>query len=318
VLATSSTAIGCSSAGGTNAFGSPGGSAGSAASGGSAAGGFGGGGGFSGGSGGFGATGGGSGVNCSDAARYVYVIDQNNTLLKFDPSIATPAAFTRVGPMGCRAGQGPNSMAIDRAGRAWVLYGTDNPLSPNQYDCAGVWFVDINNAACLGQSPFQCGSAGFYKFGMGYATDQAGGTTETLYIASLLRPALGRVDGNSGQVTSLGALSAGAEFTGNAKGELWGFFPGNPSRVLQIDKSNAQTLTTFNLPQLPPLGGAYAFAFAFWGGAFYIFYQVDGVDVTTNVWKLTTDGNVVKYIPNTGLRIVGAGVSTCAPIEPPT
>jgi hypothetical protein len=48
------------------------------------------------------------------------------------------------------------------------------------------------------------------------------------------------------------------------------------------------------------------------------FYQVDGVDVTTNVWKLTTDGNVVKYIPNTGLRIVGAGVSTCAPIEPPT
>jgi len=224
-----------------------------------------------------------------------------------------------VGTMGCAGGDGPNSMAVGRDGYAYVLYGAQDMFFPDVYTCAGVLKVDIKTAACAGPSAIQCGSSGFQKFGMGFATDTASTTAEALYLSNSLSPSLGKVDLQSGQVAILGGLPGGAEFTGNAKGELWGFFPDPaPPRVLQIDKTNGQTLTTFPLGALPDVGfSGYAYAFAFWGGAFYIFYYVQDVDSSTNVWKLDLDGNVTKYIPNTGMRIVGAGVSTCAPVEQP-
>ena len=60
-----------------------------------------------------------------------------------------------------------------------------------------------------------------------------------------------------------------------------------------------------------------AWAFAFWGGHFWLFTnpnmmgssQVDRYDPSANT--TTTEVNSV------GFRIVGAGVSTCAPVTPP-
>ena len=43
----------------------------------------------------------------------------------------------------------------------------------------------------------------------------------------------------------------------------------------------------------------------------------DSTDLSTNVWRVTVGGQVEKYIENTGLHVVGAGVSTCAPVESP-
>ena len=38
-------------------------------------------------------------------------------------------------------------------------------------------------------------------------------------------------------------------------------------------------------------------------------------DASTNVYKLETDdGSTTLVVPNSGYRIVGAGVSTCAPV----
>ncbi len=59
----------------------------------------------------------------------------------------------------------------------------------------------------------------------------------------------------------------------------------------------------------------FAYAFAFWGGSFYIFYLIDDLDSSTNVWKLDMDGTLTLHIADTGLRIVGAGVSTSVPVE---
>ena len=256
--------------------------------------------------------------DCADETKYVYVTDDKNRMYKFDPMIASKAAFSLVGTMGCKGGEGPNSMSVGRDGYAYVLYGTQNPYSGG-YNCAGVLKVDIKTAQCAGPSSFQCGSAGFQKFGMGFATDSASTSSESLYLSNSLQPGLGRVDFTTGSVIRVGDLPGAAEFTGNAKGELWGFFPDViPPAVIQVDKTNGNVLTTFPLSPLPPLGtGGYAYAFAYWGGSFYIFYQVNDYDSSTNVWRLDASGNVEKYIPNTGLRIVGAGVSTCAPIEPP-
>lgn len=263
-------------------------------------------------------SGGGVNANCAEETKFVYVIDSDNRMYKFDPTVQSPSAFSFIGPMGCQGGDGPNSMSVGRDGYAYVLYGAQDVFT-GDYNCVAVNKVDITNAQCAGASTFKCGSAGFQKFGMGFATDTASTASEALYLSNSLTPGLGRVDFGTGDVTLVGGLPGAAEFTGNANGELWGFFPDQqPPAVFQVDKATGDTLTHFSLSGLPPLGfGGYAYAFAYWGGSFYIFYQVDDYDDSTNVWKLDMDGSLTKYIPNTNLRIVGAGVSTCAPVAPP-
>lgn len=58
---------------------------------------------------------------------------------------------------------------------------------------------------------------------------------------------------------------------------------------------------------------AWAFAY-YWGGSFYLFYMVSPPDTATRVYKIGSEGTLNVHIDNTGLEIVGAGVSTCAPV----
>jgi hypothetical protein len=264
---------------------------------------------------------GGSGSGCSEAAKYVYVIDQDNSFYRFDPSIASPSAFERVGTLNCTVGEGPNSMSVSRDGFAYVLYGRDNILAPGGFECMAVNQVNIETANCIAATPFVCGSSGFTKFGMGYATDGPSTTAEHLFLGSVVDARFGTLDVVSGTVTPLPNLpNQGPEFTGNANGELWGFFPYEvPPKAMQIDKTTGAALQTLSLGSLPDVNSGYsaAWAFAYWGGSFYIFYMVDPPNSSSQVYKLEYDGTLVNYIPNTGLVIVGAGVSTCAPITPP-
>lgn len=268
-------------------------------------------------------------LSCADAGKYIFLFDKSDTLLRFDPTIADPSAITIVGPMQCASDQVvPNSMAVDREGRGWALYG--NWVStPQQYDCAGVFLVDLGDGHCLGKSQVVCGSSGFNAFGMAFVGNPAG-LDDTLYLANYVTPSLGKVDLSTGQIANLGTLPGSCELTGDAKGELWGFFPGDwlkkqPAELLELDPSNGQTLSTVPLPQIGaltpdaaayPFPGASDYATAFWGGYVYVFFYMDGYDSSTNVWKISPSGSVQKYISNTGWHIVGAGVSTCAPVTP--
>ena len=132
-----------------------------------------------------------------------------------------------------------------------------------------------------------------------------------LFIASSSE--LARIDENW-QITQIGNITGFPELTGNGLGELWGFFPeADPVHVSRIDKTNASLTQTHQLPQLE--SSASAWAFAFWGGDFYIFYE-SGSDSSTNVYKVIgSSGQMEDWIPNSGKRIVGAGVSTCAPYQ---
>jgi hypothetical protein len=264
---------------------------------------------------------GGSGGDCSEAAKLIYVIDDVNNFYKFDPTMASPSAFQLVGTLNCASTGTPNSMAVSREGYAYVLFGESDPYFPDTYNCSAVNKVDIQTAQCLGPTPFQCGAKGFEKFGMGYATESDQSTKETLYIGNSLTPALGSIDVTTGAVQSLGTMpNMGPEFTGNSVGELWGFFPyESPAAAIKLNKSNGQALQTLSLSSLPDAnqGLSMAWAFAYWGGEFYIFYMVSPPDSSSNVYKLNYNGTVTKYIANTGIVIVGAGVSTCAPITPP-
>ena len=73
------------------------------------------------------------------------------------------------------------------------------------------------------------------------------------------------------------------ELTGNGNAELWGWFPSDATgngtpRVEKIDKTSGAPLTTYMLPSLQGMPSAWAFAF--WGGDYWIFLakDIDAVD----------------------------------------
>ncbi len=252
--------------------------------------------------------------DCPERAKIVYVVTTDNKLYSFQPD---KLLFKLVGTLKCPAGFGssPFSMSVDRQANAWVLYW-------NGANATGIYKVSTLDASCTTTS-YKTASSNLEIFGMGFSANGPGQTDETLYViagsvssywsgidtlASISFPGL-----QASAVKSLD-FAGGAELTGNGKGELFGFFAGSsPPSVRQIDKITGKTnVTNWNLPT-SDFGSEGDVAFAQWGGVFYLFYQ-GPADSSTNVWKLdTATGKATVAKANTGLTIVGAGVSSCAP-----
>lgn len=312
---TSSSGGASGSSGGNGSSGS--GSGGSSGTGGSGSGSFGGSGG---GSGGSGSSSGGGGNNCSgQAANYVYVLSAENALYSFAPNLKK---FTMIGPLQCKTNMQPNSMAVDRDANAYVNYVQSDPTTGQ--DTAGVIYkVSTQDASCSPQ-PVMTLTNGWYRIGMGYSTDTAGGSSETLYVDGVGNGAtgqgtgLGKVDLAAGTVTPIGDFTGtvagqNAELTGTGDARLFGFFTSTPVRVAQVDKSSGATPNpvTMNGVQTPT-----DWAFSFWGGHFYL-YTSQGLGTTVADYDPTSGSVNPNYMPNIGFDIVGAGVSTCAPIVQP-
>jgi len=88
---------------------------------------------------------------------------------------------------------------------------------------------------------------------------------------------------------------------------------------VQLDKQSGSTLQT--LPVSSIAGSPEDWAVGFFGGAFWIFLQRDS-DTATNVYEVQrSTGKLTNLIPTIspslplGRHIVGAGVSTCAPVQ---
>lgn len=232
---------------------------------------------------------------CADqASQQIYVVATDMGFYRFYPEHLT---FERVGSLGCPTAAGTFSMAIDRRGIAWVEY-TDGRI----------YAVDTHDARCEA-TPFVPGKNGLGYFGMGYALntdDPKDG--ETLFLAG---NALVSLDTRSFETTFLGSLSMGrSELT--AIGSKLYAFTLESGVVSRIDKRNGATEETYRTSAIDDIGG---FAFAHWGGQFWIFSGRTSSTVTA--YSPETDESTV-VIPNTGMLIVGAGSSTCAPLTPPT
>lgn len=246
--------------------------------------------------------------DCPVAARPVYVIDGDTDMLSsFDPSSRT---FKDVGQLRCPAAQGatPFSMSVDRDATAWVVYSSGE-----------VFFVDTADATCR-PTQFRPDNS-FTVFGMGFVLESPTSTQDVLYIAGGTLAGLSQGDATLGSVdfaqqsyAPLAKLSGWPELTGTALGELWGFFPGtSPPKVAQIDRLTGAEGLTFPVTSID--GNPNAWAFAFWGGNFYLFYKSQ-TDDSTRVFELDGEtGSVEEIITQTGRYIVGAGVSTCAPTQ---
>jgi hypothetical protein len=272
---------------------------------------------------------GGAASDCSEATQVIYVVDKNNNFLSFDPR-HDANTFHLIGRLNCQAGvpwpetlsleASPFSMSVDRNGEAWVLYSSGE-----------IFRVNTSDASCE-RSNYLPGSNGFQLFGMGFVSDTAGGDSETLFVsggsASIALPNdttvpdLGMIDLGNFSTTKLGHISRGPgqrspEVTGLGNGELWAYFPGSglfsQSAIAQLDKMTGNRMRTFTLPG--EVGLVDAWAFAHYGGRYYIFVTSG----PSKVMRLDPMGNngagrVDTILQDTGYVVVGAGVSTCAPV----
>ena len=95
---------------------------------------------------------------------------------------------------------------------------------------------------------------------------------------------------------------------------MFGYFPGGNAHLTKLERQAAKIINGW--PLTPIAGAVRSWAFAHWGGKFYFFISVaEGATTRSRVLQLDPDtGESHVFIDNTPYRIVGAGVSTCAPL----
>lgn len=234
----------------------------------------------------------------------IYVVTDQAQLLRFDPRAAD---FTSIGILDCPVtGTGiaaPFSMAVDHQGTAYVVY-----------DDGELFAVSTATASCVPMSHVIHGDTFTPTYGMGFSAD-SGGHGETLFLASTDTPGhLGALDTSTFVVRDIGVFSndiGAAELTGTGDGRLFAFgvVPGlDGAHLAELDKADASVLSDM-IVSTPP--NPQAWAFAFWGGAFYFFtpYQVgrfEPADGSFDAMYVTLPTSVIG-------DITGAGASTCAP-----
>jgi hypothetical protein len=251
--------------------------------------------------------------NCPEEARLVYLVEVDQTgtsqgkLVQFNPSTLS---FREIGALQCPTGAGntPFSMSVDRQANAWVLYASGD-----------IFRVNTKTAACEA-TDFIPNQSGYQVFGMGFALNRPETADETLYVAGG-DPALIGTGGSGkiGYVTfpdltlyDVTTINGWPEMSGTAAAELWAFFPtGTSPRVARISPATGQESDVIPVTGID--GQANAWAFAHWGGDFWLFYKSQ-TDPSSRVFQVKKSGSVEEVLTDTGRYIVGAGVSTCAPL----
>jgi hypothetical protein len=234
--------------------------------------------------------------DCTDSSDLIYTVDKNTQkMYLYDPE---NNAFSLLGSLPCDdwGWEGdPGSMSVSRDGYAYV-----------RYSGGLLYEVDVTNLSCE-EAGFT--SSSFGAFGMGYATHTNNTWQDQLYVAN--SDSIASLDPQSGQMTTIGNMPSQSELTGNAAGELWAFLPlEQPAQLAQIDKQTGNIIDSISLNSFS-LENLDTFAFASWGGDFYLFVRLYGD--STKVFKVDRNGTQTEVLSDTGLNIVGAGVSTCAP-----
>jgi hypothetical protein len=241
---------------------------------------------------------------CVDAGEtQVYVITEQYVLYSFYPPTL---AFTEIGTIACPTttpGATPFSMAVDDKGVAYTVF-----------DDGELFRVSTATAACEATS-FVAGQSGFTTFGMGYSGDMTD-AGETLYIAGDSNETLATID-PSFVVHPIAPFSGAsvnlAELTGTGVGQLFAFYSHvsdtDPTTYIgAVDKTTGEIVSESPLANTPQ---GEAWAFAFWGGNFYVFTSADGQ--TSNVTEYQPATSSVSVVATLSNAIIGAGVSTCAP-----
>ena len=270
-----------------------------------------------------------SNVCTADGVDLVYGVDEQNDFMSFDPRKLPNNPFTVIGKLNCpnngtsiQTGNTvamPFSMSVDRDGVAWVLYTTGE-----------LFKVSLTTAQCT-KANNTIGAGGMDLFGMGFALDSAMTDTEKLYLVggnrdpSTTPRKLGYDDTHNGSLTPtvVGNIAATSDYspelTGTNEGKLFGFYPNITSIpfVQEIDKAGGAAVgQKWNMGSAGLGSGIRDWAFAQWGGTFWIFVTTENTSGVRNSTVRSIDrtsGTYQTVLSNLPYYIDGAGVSTCAP-----
>jgi hypothetical protein len=173
------------------------------------------------------------------------VLSDDAELWTFDPSSGT---FSFVAAADCGTGEGPYSMALDRSGRAWILYaGSQDVLT-----------LDVNAPGACDDPGFTPGQAGFVLFGMAFAGNGERDDCASLYMLSYTGMGpftegpgagmLGVMDPQTATVKAVGPIDFnGGELSGTAEGQLFAFAGKEPAKLVEYEKSTAEALSVLPL-----------------------------------------------------------------------
>lgn len=240
----------------------------------------------------------------------IYVIDHESNLMRFDPRKLPGDPFELVGRLACSSFN-PNSMAVDRNGVAWVNF-SDGKL----------FRVSVVDAHCSAEGTVPSGAPPV--FGMGFVSDDPRAGAEYLMATDRHRhatwPKLARIDVTAqpprwediGDMTFAEPQDENPELTGTGDGKLFAYVS-HPGRgyVQEISRTTGKpTGPRWKLPGTA--ANANAWAFAHYAGVFYVFVTFDDNSSVYAVHRKT--GKVELVADKLPTRIVGAGVSTCAPL----
>jgi hypothetical protein len=229
---------------------------------------------------------------------YVWAVSDDDYLLRFDPPTAT---FTRIAKIVCPAnGSHPFSMAVDRSSLAF-----------GEYENGMLFEVSTVDGSCM-STPFLANQQPpFANFGMAYVTIGTG-PAEQLFIAAESPATLGMITTPTFKVAPVAQIQPSigfAELTGTGDGRLYAYYAFGPSEgsfVAELDKDTGQVL---GQDPLPIVDRGTGWAFAFWGGDFWIFTDPG----PQNTWHYDPATKTATIVAHYSAAVVGAGVSTCAP-----
>jgi hypothetical protein len=252
---------------------------------------------------------------CAENSDMIYTLDANGKLWIYNP-IANE--FSSVGEFECDTPQGNSAMslAVDASSNAWIH------VRPS----GKIFKVNTLAGNACTDSMYEPDSVGFRLFGMAFVEKPDDGRCEQLYMHSAdgnnweQGPgvgALGTLDPTSMVAQRIGAIDySGGEMTGTGDGRVFAL-AGDPAQLIEYNPADASVIEK---TPLPGVNVGHAFAFAFWGGDFY-FFTDDGevLNPRSRVTKLDYDGTgaIETLIERAEIRVVGAGVSVCAPLLPP-
>ena len=244
----------------------------------------------------------------------IYLLSDTGAIWSLDPS---DNSFTFITNVECGGMTDTFSMGVSRKGRAWV-----------QYVSGDLYTVDLKDPGSACKDPgFIPGDPKFPNFGMAFVTNDASDHCDKLYAHSGISPelegpgvgALGVIDPQTLVLGEIATIDhAWGELTGTGDGRLFAFQGYENTWIREYDKATGEALGTWPLPGLASPG---AFAFAYWGGDFYLFVTAPEDFIgPSQVLHLDFDGSdgngvaLTTLIPAAPIRVVGAGVSTCAPL----
>jgi len=238
--------------------------------------------------------------DCPDAGdTLVYVLGAHDELYSFYPPTLS---FQSIGTIACPSTSTPNSMAVTRSGIAFA-----------NFQSGELFEVSTSNAACKATT-YAPDQLGWQTYGMGYVALADGG--ESLYVAgfgNIFSRGLGVIDTTAFMLSEVGQfqpMQYDCELTGTGDGRLFGYCPfgsGDGSYFIEIDPATANVLSSHQLSA----GSNEAWAFAFWGGEFWIFSGKNGVSTVT---EYDANSQTETNVATAPIDVVGAGVSTCAPL----